>query len=366
MPQQRNVPAGAPTVAVIIPAHNGADHIDQALASIMTQTVPVDRIVVVDDGSEDDTYERASRWSGMLPLRVIRTERKGSWHARDTAIEAAATDLILQLDSDDLLLPGAVAAMTQMYTLRPGLIAPRRLLLIEGETEGIPRMITERLPESGDQYAYMLARNYIGIGCLFSKKDYDRVGGYRPSRAAEDWDLWLRFAATGIPISLPIEPTYVYSVHSRNTSSSIDPAGTDQQILRRFLDSGTDIHRRTAKLALLQRAGMDYVRELEQTSLPEAPVSAIAAGLIHDAQLEIRRDDDLGFVLVGQAATEDVRRLVVISADGTETRLRSIVTSTGTLEENQIDPALFWEKRHLTWYGWLVWETWTAPAVAAE
>ncbi|MFE7764295.1 glycosyltransferase [Streptomyces sp. NPDC057438] len=48
-------------VAVIIPVRNGTDHIDKALASIVTQTVPVDQVVVVDDGSEDDTCERARR-----------------------------------------------------------------------------------------------------------------------------------------------------------------------------------------------------------------------------------------------------------------------------------------------------------------
>ncbi|MFE7764296.1 glycosyltransferase family A protein [Streptomyces sp. NPDC057438] len=105
----------------------------------------------------------------MLPLTVIKSEPKGRWHARHLAVEAAGTDLVLQLDCDDMLLPGAVASMIKVYTHRPGLVAPRRLMLVEGETEDIPRVIAERLPESGDQYARMLVRNYIGVGCLYSR-----------------------------------------------------------------------------------------------------------------------------------------------------------------------------------------------------
>ncbi|MFG2133830.1 glycosyltransferase family 2 protein [Streptomyces sp. NPDC048751] len=351
------------TIAVIIPARNGADYIDKALASIVTQTVPVDKVVVVDDDSEDDTYDRATRWGSLLPLQVIRREQTGRrtrsvWHARHLAVEAADTDLILQLDCDDLLLPGAVACMTRAYARRPGLVAPRRLILVEGETDGIPRAVQERLPESGDQYNRMLAGNYIGVGCLYSRDEYKAVGGYRPCCHAEDWDLWLRFTASGVPISLPAEPTYVYNVHRKSTSGMVDRGVTDQEVLRRFLDSGTEAHRRTAKLALLQRAGLDYVRELEVRNLSHASVNIAATGLAEDADLEVRWDKDLGFVLIGRATAEDLRRLVVVSSDGAEIILRSIVGSSGSLESTEADPALRWEATGRTWYGWLIEDEW--------
>ncbi|WP_405008895.1 glycosyltransferase [Kitasatospora sp. NBC_01539] len=351
MPLTAHDPVGTPTVAVIIPVLNGAAHIDHALASLVTQTVPPTEVVVVDDGSDDDTYERAGRWTDLLPLRVIRGEHRGTWHARQTAIAATGSELVLQLDADDMLLPGAVAAMTKAYAERPGLIAPRRLLLVENETEDIPRPVTERLPDSDDQYAYMLVRNYLGVGCLYSRKDYEAVGGYRPCRYAEDWDLWLRFAAARIPVSLPIEPTYVYQMHSGNLSSNIDIGATDLEILGRFLEDGDAHHRLIAKLAYLQRAGLPYVESLEERAPADSPVAVAAAGLSEGDPVEVRYDRDLGYVLVGHAADTGDRRLVVLSPDG-QRRLRSVVLPTGLLESNETDPVHHWEGCDLTWWGW--------------
>ncbi|WP_327233961.1 glycosyltransferase family 2 protein [Streptomyces sp. NBC_01317] len=353
MSAEQQLPVNTPTVAVIIPARNGAAYIDRALASLVTQTVPPNEVVVVDDGSDDDTYHRARRWADLLPLKVIRSDPKGTWHARRTAIEATDSEFILQLDADDTLLPGAVAGMTQAYARQPGLVAPRRFLLVEGETENIPRPVVERLPDSEDQYVYMLVRNYIGVGCLYSRKDYEAVGGYRPCRYAEDWDLWLRFAAAGIPISLPAEATYVYNMHSKNISTNIDIGATDLEILRRFLDAGTETHRRTAKLAFLQRAGIDYVEELDKATVAEASVDLAALGLVENEHLQVRRDTDLGHVLVGSSTAGDGQRLVVVSPDGSQTRLRSLVAAGGILEANETDqPSLRWEGCDLTWFGW--------------
>ncbi|WP_194890861.1 glycosyltransferase family 2 protein [Catenulispora pinisilvae] len=252
-------------VAVIIPAYNSSGYIDQALASLVAQTQPADEVVVVDDGSGDDTYDRAARWTQHLPLHMVRLEQNaGIAAARSAAIERCSAELILQLDSDDVLLPHHIAAMTEQYTAAPGLIAPRELLLLEGGPVADLPMIKLDIPDPELQLPMMLVQNYLGIGCLYSRNAYEAVGGYRECGCAEDWDLWARFTVAGIPISVPPVPTYIYRMHASNISSNVDWRVVDIEILDRFIGELRQPENRIiAKLAAFQRAGWKRLDVLE-------------------------------------------------------------------------------------------------------
>src|SRR5438045_2757626 len=94
------------TIGVVISAYNAAAFIDQALASVAAQTRGPDAVVVVDDGSTDDTAARARRWAPRLPIRVLQHEsNRGLCAGRRTAIEGLETELVVLLDADDVWLP---------------------------------------------------------------------------------------------------------------------------------------------------------------------------------------------------------------------------------------------------------------------
>ncbi len=119
---------GGPSVDVVVPAHNAAPFLDQALASLVTQTRPADEVVVFDDGSEDQTFATAKRWSAVLPLRVLRSSQpRGAWYARNEAVSNSRADLIAQLDADDM--PAAAASGAR----------PRSSRLMERAGRGFPR-----------------------------------------------------------------------------------------------------------------------------------------------------------------------------------------------------------------------------------
>src|SRR2546423_15298997 len=102
-PHRRPSSAG---IAVIIPAFNAAGYLDQALASIAAQTEPPAEVVVADDGSTDDTVERARRWESRLPIKIVQLPgNAGPGPARHAATSAAEAPLLAIIDADDLLLP---------------------------------------------------------------------------------------------------------------------------------------------------------------------------------------------------------------------------------------------------------------------
>src|SRR5438105_429631 len=97
-----------PAVSVVIPCHNASRWIRETLASVVAQNHDGLQIIVVDDGSTDDSAAIVDR--EFSDATLIRTPNRGASHARNTGTEAAFGDFIQYLDADDLLAPGKLAA----------------------------------------------------------------------------------------------------------------------------------------------------------------------------------------------------------------------------------------------------------------
>jgi Glycosyl transferase family 2 len=212
-------------IAVIIPAFNNGAHIDQALASVVGQTVPPSEVVVVDDCSEDDTPERARRWQDRLPLQVIQFERnQGPGVARHRAIQASTAPLLAMLDADDLFLPDHLECMAAAHATCPGLISAQELSWSPGLSL-IPKKEPRTLRKSSELHA-LLRENFINFA-FFSRDLYELAGGFGDLYVGEDWDLWIRMVRAGATVTMTSHPTAVHRVHSE--SLTFDTARTAQQ-----------------------------------------------------------------------------------------------------------------------------------------
>lgn len=285
-------------VGVVVAAMNSVEFLDQALGSLATQTVPVDEVVVVDDASDDHTAAHARRWRAVLPLRVLTTERRlGIWGGRRAGIAALTTDLVMQLDADDMVTPDHVEVMRDAYARRPGLVSPRPLTWT-GHGPWRPADYPKgRLPLPGDQLAQLLCTNYVLVGAMYSRTRYDETGGYRLTRFGEDWDLWLRLVAAGAEVSKPDDPTYVYRVRPTSYSTLFDKDTAQTEVLNRFLAECADPrYRRVAKLAILQRVGLAFTASL--AACPVTPAQErLVAGVGLTGNMSGHADPDLGLVV---------------------------------------------------------------------
>lgn len=285
------------SVGVVIAARDAEQVIDQALAALAAQHVPVDQVVVVDDGSTDQTAFRARRWYGRLPLTVLTCPRTvGIGMARHRGITALRTDLVMQLDADDAVLPQHTALMRAAYVARPGLISPRPLVWDGGERTGVPVYLKNAYPRPGDQLAQLLVHCYIVVGALYSRPAYEQAGGYRACRFAEDWDLWLRMVAGGVFVTKLPEPTYLYRVHA-SYSAGFNVRQAQTEPLERFLaDCSDPRYRAIAKLSILQRVGPAYLDRFP-TRLDPARCEPALRELGIAGPVEIARDPDLGLIV---------------------------------------------------------------------
>lgn len=240
---RRGEPEQPPLFTVVIPAWNAADTVAQAIDSVLMQTCQRFEIVVVDDGSTDDTIAVAQAAAGSR-ARVLREERRGVSAARNTGIEAAAAPWVSFLDADDLWLPGYLAEMAAELEANPALGLAFTDAWILDEPAGRirrtpmmkPRRPTEQPPADPAAFAELLLQgNFVYTSATVPKRVLEQVGGYNPElTSAEDYDLWLRIVTAGFAAKYIPGPLAVYRVR-RGTLSS-DPLQMARGELRAISD----------------------------------------------------------------------------------------------------------------------------------
>jgi glycosyltransferase involved in cell wall biosynthesis len=207
---------GAPSVSVIIPCFDQAHFLAEAIESALGQTVPPDELIVVDDGSRDNTLAIAGRYPEVT---AIRRPNRGVAASRNAGMAAATGEHLLFLDADDRLLPHALEVGVAALSARPSVafvFGTSRDIATDGATtggEGQPRV-------DQDHYLHLLERCYIwsGSSILFRRAAIEAVGGFDQSlRAGDDYDLYLRLARR-YPIYCHEEMVTEYRRHGANTT----------------------------------------------------------------------------------------------------------------------------------------------------
>lgn len=192
-------------VSVVVPTRNRASLVTEAVASVLVQTRPADEILVVDDGSDDDTAARlAEQFADRL--RILRTPPLGVSAARNTGVRHARGDWVAFLDSDDLWSPDKLARQCQFLAEHPEVDICHTEELWVRRGQRVNPCQHHRKPD-GDIFLASLARCLVSPSSVIMRRSlFDRVGGFDPSLpACEDYDLWLRLAVD-TPFALLDEP----------------------------------------------------------------------------------------------------------------------------------------------------------------
>ena len=181
------------TVSVVIPCYNQGHFLGEAINSALKQDGVVVDVIVVDDGSTDDTAQVAAAFPAV---RYIHQDNAGLSAARNAGLRLATASYVVFLDSDDRLLPGAlsvgVAALTQN---------PEAVFAYGGHVNvdrwGAVLPPSPHVPLGADPYATLLRVNCIEnpASVIYRRWIFDRLGGFDTRlTAAEDYDIYLRIA----------------------------------------------------------------------------------------------------------------------------------------------------------------------------
>jgi hypothetical protein len=235
-----------PTVSVIIPCYQQAEFLGEAVASVVAQTWTDWEIVIVDDGSPDDTPETARRLVAQHPnhrIRLLSQPNGGVSAARNNGIAASRGRYILPLDADDMIGPKMLERTVALLEANRAVSIAYVDWQLMGETSAV-------LTAGPWDLASMCVVNRIPYCSLYRRGVWAATGGYNPNqRLWEDFDFWLACIEQGLHAGRVAEPLFLY--RARPGTRTGDAQSRRPQLFRELARNHPALFTRRLRFQLL-------------------------------------------------------------------------------------------------------------------
>ncbi len=223
---------GKPDVSFIVPCYNHGEYLRDCVVSLLKQDYTAFEIIIINDGSTDNTHEVATEIKDEFPeynIRYIQQENSGLVRSRNKGCTIAKGKYILPIDADDLIAPSFLSKTVAILESNPHLGYVSTKALFFGHSNLI-------WPKENLTPVNFVSTNQQTCTTLFRKEMWKELGGYDESmiHGYEDWELWIRATKNGW-IGLQIdEPLFFYrrKADSMITNSRDRDASIKEQIVR--------------------------------------------------------------------------------------------------------------------------------------
>ncbi|MDL2314115.1 glycosyltransferase, partial [Desulfovibrio sp. OttesenSCG-928-C14] len=276
--------SGGPWFSVIIPCYNQAAYLPAAVASLAAQNFEDMEVVIVNDGSSDNTSEVALELIEIYPylkIRLVEQENMGVSVARNTAVKHSSGQWIIPLDGDDMLAENALQAISRIITEKPHVDMVTGMLKEFGARESDWKQILyfkKALWES----------NSIPCTAAFRRSLCEAVGGYDPSHpwGFEDWHFWVKCSVYGWKPFCSMEPLLLYRIHpetSRNqdTHDHLEDTFSLHHTMLPSVYGNARIIKAHDKLMSMDKTTMDRLQKALEAR-PDLPLLWFWLGLYHE------------------------------------------------------------------------------------
>ncbi|MFI8745640.1 glycosyltransferase [Pseudomonas sp. NPDC077186] len=208
-----------PLVSVIIASYNHAPYIEASIESVLQQSYPNLELLVVDDGSRDDSVARIEALQKVHGFDFRVQANKGLSYTLNETIERARGSLIAPFGSDDIMLPQRIATQVAYMADKPevGICAGAiQTIDADGKPGAKPRALPLRRLDFDDVFMDRKP-GAPAPTLLFRREALERVGGFEPEVRLEDLMIELKITHAGYFIDILGEPLALYRVHDSNT-----------------------------------------------------------------------------------------------------------------------------------------------------
>ncbi len=322
--------APAPRVSVVVPCFNCGPFLADTVGSVLAQTLGDLEVIIVDDGSQDDSVAVAQSLIAEHPdarIRLLRQRNAGHpSYPRNTGVFHARGEYVLCLDADDMLTPSFLEKCVAALDAHPELsiaytdqrhfgAAPRHVEVHEWD------------------FGRLIHHNMLGIASVFRRAVWEAVGGFDAHMRYEDWDFWIACGAKGHYGIRVTGTEWLYRTRSEGryaTGGSLQDRRTKALLVTKRPDLYTDAQHAWAGAVLAQDPAADQVADElgvipRLNTFPPAPVAqrgatgaaspALAAGravartteaMLLPVDAAVPADPDGAILLVDQPPSDDM------------------------------------------------------------
>lgn len=209
------------SVSIVIPNYNYGKFIAKTIESVLAQTYPVSEIIVVDDGSTDNSLEVLEQFGNKI--KIIEQQKQGVSAARNAGVKNSSGEFIAFLDADDIWLPNKIEEQIKSFADEEvGLVScgMREFDTVTGETKYIFGQIKGGV-SAKDILLFKTPLVFSGSAIMVRRKVFDGCNGFDERlHISEDWDLCYRIARSKKVAFIP-KPLVDYRNHGNNVHLKI-------------------------------------------------------------------------------------------------------------------------------------------------
>lgn len=259
----------SPWLTVIIPTFNGERYLRDALNSLRMQRCQNFEVILIDDGSTDQTVAIAQSFLGRLPLQIVDNQHSGSWtQSTNLALDIATGEYISILHQDDFWHRDRVSRIQELaqdFPAAPVLLHSTRFVSTLQQSVGTLRypFPERRYLTSDDVLARLFVQNFIAVPSVtFKRSIIKSAGPFKPALwYTGDWDMWLRLSTEGNWVYLD-QPLAAFRVHSSAQTctggrSLLEYREQSEVILRQFSSEVRQRCRHPARVLKLARLSVE-------------------------------------------------------------------------------------------------------------
>jgi len=267
-------PKNNPKVSVIITAHNYGCYLNKAIESVLCQTMQDFELIVVDDGSTDNTPQVLVNYKDNVKIKVIALGGVGLAKTANQGIRASKGEYVVRLDADD-------------YFDENILLVESTVLDNKSEI-GMVYPDYHRINKYGDLLEYtrlmkvneevkLLDRSPLAAGAMYRRSCYDQIGGYNEElRYQEDYDFWIRFIDIFAVYNVNL-PLYYYRQHELSMSENKEARmATRQHVKKSFVEEKGSLENKKILGVFSIVAGGRYKKHLCLEEVNSKPLMAYA------------------------------------------------------------------------------------------
>ena len=245
-------------ISIIIPCYNDAQYIKQSVLSALNQTYSNIEVIVVDDGSNEETKKVLKKLQNQI-TKLITQENQGQSKARNVGIRESKGDYILVLDSDDYFEPTFCEKAIEIFKVNFN----AKLVTCYGNKIHNSKAIDVFMPTGGYSKDFLF-KNCATGSAIFKKTDWHIAGGYDEEmrNGFEDWEFYIRlFKDDGVAIVLQ---EYLFNYRLKENSTTTKANKIKYELLKYIYFKHQDLYKANYELFIIYLLGRIESEELEK------------------------------------------------------------------------------------------------------